>query len=849
MNKLLLMKKATLFILIILFNFSMAQASCIYCTSMESALIEPQKVKELDLSAKGLAKLPEGINQLTNLEKLDLSDNQIDEIDFRNLHLPNLKELIMANNPGFNSSLLDEIQFALPELTKLDISNSSLRFISPELGKLKKLEELNLSDNLLRYLPSEIENAEKLRILDLSNNELKDQQLLFSKLWNIENLELKGNNSLNWDDLSYSLLSKNYLKHLSVSSTTGEEILPKIFKDVHVENIEFNSTIIKSINSSVAANESIRQVTFDNCDFVKPSIIYSWINKFKNLETVSFVNMEIPEGIKTISKIKTLKFTNCTFEDIDELAEIKPTISIEAEETNILNGDFIGNAVIGKGFSSSTTNKDLSVYVAQNSLPVILPVDTKEFTTISSESLKIDLGFSSYEIPSGAFLTADGEVYNGEVKINIKEYNDPIQNALAAIPMVYNDGTDHLFSSSGMIDFRAYDSTGMELKPNPENIIQVELSDLQPSEQTKLYIFNDSLKNWEGIGTPISTGYDTLRKFYIDSMSRISDDDLVPFRVVPTLFTFRYKKRNHNPTELTFSAHSNFYFTDKFSSKAHTFYSSNDDERYLCERTWKMDSVHSRTVDSLLTVSKKEQKLMMKTLKKRRSNYNDLPRMITNISITPNQERDNFTLSFNYKNDKYSIPVYENIQGKIETVQRKEKNKFIIYQRKIKKAKKQITRFSKIRDKYVKEEANLIRQQTVDFLMRNQDLIRERSEKLRFGLTSFGLANCDFFSRNIPEYTVMLDSVAIDQHGNHIEVPYEIRHVVLTENTFVSTYERKLPVFKNLRSVSIFAFGALEICIIKGWTKLKNGLYQANVERFSMKNMSPDEVSNRIAGN
>lgn len=193
------MKKATLLILVCLLNFSIVEASCIYCTSMEKALAEPQKVKELDLSAKGLAKLPEGINQLTNLEKLDLSDNQIDEIDFRNLHLPNLKELIMANNPGFNSSLLDEIHFALPELTKLDISNSSLRFISPELGKLKKLEELDLSDNLLRYLPSEIENAEKLRILDLSNNELKDQQLLFSKLWNIENLELKGNNALNWE--------------------------------------------------------------------------------------------------------------------------------------------------------------------------------------------------------------------------------------------------------------------------------------------------------------------------------------------------------------------------------------------------------------------------------------------------------------------------------------------------------------------------------------------------------------------------------------------------------------------------------------------------------------------------
>jgi len=107
----------------------------------------------LDLSGRGLTKAPEYIFNRADIEKLDLSDNEL------------------------GGALQAEVRH-LQKLRVLDLSNNKFTGVPAEIGQLKNLEVLDLSDNLLTGLPYELGNLSKLRLLDLSGNDYSEADLL-----------------------------------------------------------------------------------------------------------------------------------------------------------------------------------------------------------------------------------------------------------------------------------------------------------------------------------------------------------------------------------------------------------------------------------------------------------------------------------------------------------------------------------------------------------------------------------------------------------------------------------------------------------------------------------------------
>lgn len=99
----------------------------------------------LDLSNDGITKIPEYVFGETNLEELNVANNQITgAIQAEIRHLQKLKILNLSNNQM--TGLPAEIG-QLKNLEILDVSNNELTGLPYELGNLKNLKTLNISGN------------------------------------------------------------------------------------------------------------------------------------------------------------------------------------------------------------------------------------------------------------------------------------------------------------------------------------------------------------------------------------------------------------------------------------------------------------------------------------------------------------------------------------------------------------------------------------------------------------------------------------------------------------------------------------------------------------------------------
>lgn len=130
---------------------------------------------KLNLSGQQLKKVPDYVFKLTNLEELDISNNQITG----NLpaEIRNLKSLKILNaNNNLMTGIPAEIG-QLPNLQTLNINRNFLAGIPKEIGQVQSLEMLDLSNNQLTDLPNELANLKKLKTLNLSGNKYSEQNL------------------------------------------------------------------------------------------------------------------------------------------------------------------------------------------------------------------------------------------------------------------------------------------------------------------------------------------------------------------------------------------------------------------------------------------------------------------------------------------------------------------------------------------------------------------------------------------------------------------------------------------------------------------------------------------------
>ncbi|CAH1783914.1 unnamed protein product [Owenia fusiformis] len=161
--------------------------------------------KEMDLRSQGLKDLTIDIEQDSNLETIDLSDNELTSLPQEFGDLPNVRSVNLMQNSfcKFPREPLYLKQLTVLNLKRQAISSSYASMGADTIPKLTdlpsdttwpvSLEELTLSENAIHELPKSLATLQKLRILDVRSNKLREFPIHICGLKSLTSLILSSN--------------------------------------------------------------------------------------------------------------------------------------------------------------------------------------------------------------------------------------------------------------------------------------------------------------------------------------------------------------------------------------------------------------------------------------------------------------------------------------------------------------------------------------------------------------------------------------------------------------------------------------------------------------------------------
>ena len=285
-----------------------------------------------------------GIKYLENLEEIDLSNNELEELDFLS---------------------------PLTKLKKINFAHNNIKDLSPLYKSERTLEEINLSDNNATSL-STLATFTKLKILDISENRISDIDFLsgvdslvylnlnhnnitkfidgLSGLYSLKSLSLaytglnfvniqslKYLNQLDYLDISGSSSSLNQLtsytnmKGLRVADCNlSQQSLAVLNEFTHLEILDIsnnslmNEKIDRELNASVLTN--IKELSIGGNEF---SEIPSIIKNFTNLEVLDLTNSY---NITAIDQLKDLGIKELVLDECNSIGNDLLSNTMYAEQ-------------------------------------------------------------------------------------------------------------------------------------------------------------------------------------------------------------------------------------------------------------------------------------------------------------------------------------------------------------------------------------------------------------------------------------------------------------------------------------------------------------------------------------
>lgn len=259
-------------------------------TSLSAALVEPLAVKRLRLVSQNLKTIPLQIFNLTNLEELYLSDNQL-------VNLPS--------------------NFAqkFPRLQIIDLSNNRFQSFPAVLLQCTDLQSINFWSNTLNSLPDELVNLEKLQILSISGNRWRALPDVVFKMPNLKYLYIKDFKVNNLGKISQlKNLTRLALENIGLFSFPSEVLkLPKLEHLILRQNqINTLPSEIKVLDKLVYLNLSQNRLS----NWIEP---IGYLKKLVNLDLSYNPIQKFPDEL--FLDLPNLKALNVSYTALQSLPE------------------------------------------------------------------------------------------------------------------------------------------------------------------------------------------------------------------------------------------------------------------------------------------------------------------------------------------------------------------------------------------------------------------------------------------------------------------------------------------------------------------------------------------------
>ena len=210
-----------------------------------------------------LTTLPEDLNQLPNLQKVELTGTTFTEIP-HHIHDLSVPQMVISHNPllisipDLTGAIEDLSIQSNPQLTTLpksfghpehleqvDLSNNALASIPDTIEQYENIVTLNVRGNDFQTLPKSIQGLRRLRQLDISDNPITTLPKTFGRFADLEDLRLHNLDTLiELPDLS----GLQRLRTISLVGCTQLVALPDSLITLNsLESLEIYATGIQTI--------------------------------------------------------------------------------------------------------------------------------------------------------------------------------------------------------------------------------------------------------------------------------------------------------------------------------------------------------------------------------------------------------------------------------------------------------------------------------------------------------------------------------------------------------------------------------------------------------------------------
>lgn len=285
-------------------------------------------LKELWLADNGYTTLPASTHSISSLEHLNMSGNQLSDLDHAHLHeITGLKTLRAINNKL--ESIPDIYATSFKGLTTLCVSNNSFTKFPMVVCELRSLEYLDISFNKIQMFPEEIGQLTNLTQLFAMANRISGALPdSFSRLVKLKELDIRQNVITELDIVSHLPCLETLWVDYNSTSIINFEI--KSLKHLKLYKNHLTQFCITS-------GYCLTQLNLAHCKLSSlPETLFNHIQNLEHLVLDSNTLNSIPSSIGALKKLIKLSVQNNNLDalpsEIGQLTELK---TIDAQKNNL----------------------------------------------------------------------------------------------------------------------------------------------------------------------------------------------------------------------------------------------------------------------------------------------------------------------------------------------------------------------------------------------------------------------------------------------------------------------------------------------------------------------------------